>query len=136
MCQYSYDYFYHAYFILSYQSEKRVTERNNRLKLKVYLLINWGTQPVFDSRCWIIENNLCQIPTHSFWIFCQTESLFFLCSLMSCPNFVRLFNPPKMSEISKKSQIWLAQTRKWFSILYCSKQQIDSNLKIYISIYL
>ena len=136
MCQYSYDYLY-MHILFCRTNRKNVLQKEiTDWTFEVYLLINWGTQPVFDSRCWIIENNLCQIPTHSFWIFCQTESLFFLCSLMSCPNFVRLFNLPKMSEISKKGQIWLAQTRKWLSILYCSKQQIDSSLKIYISLYL
>ena len=52
-------YSYHASFILSHKSDKRVTERNESLNFWSRS-IKWGSKFLIRAD-WIIENALCQV---------------------------------------------------------------------------
>ena len=126
MCHYS----YHAHFILSYKSERRVTKRNKRLVLWS-LFINWGTQCLITAD-WIAENDLSQM-------LCICLNYLSQCSLQPniLPKVIKTINLPKDSKNEQVGQFWLAY-QTWlvgemtitFELLKVSKM---ISLKIYIS---
>ena len=126
MCLYS----YHAYFILSLKSEKRVTEINKQSLKPIY----WLKKPVLDS-CWL---------DHWKWLMPDLMHvvLEFLSNGEGLDHFLRHVLPelckinvtcPKWVKWTKKGKFWLAQVSKIninFELLKVSKM---TSLKIYVS---
>ena len=130
MCHYS----YHAYFILLYKSEKRVSERNKRLKLW-NLRINWQTQPVLDFRWlnygkWLVPNPM---RVHEFFVIRRGSGLFYA-AIRLAKNQENNCHLPKFCKNKKVDEYWLTRSQqKNYRLWIAQSQQNDPFENIYVS---